>query len=148
MKFDLFLVKVKKLGVKSSQMVDDVAKVANLMKLMINRLVLNGVPSPVVCGLVDDGTMMSTYKMQIKSNVKYDFIQMSYFHGARRLRDLAYLPGIVSSLGASSWACKEKISVHIHKTFSGPLSLQVVPVEWLRPSYEYPSAVSVSKKQK
>ncbi|KAI8368563.1 hypothetical protein EDC96DRAFT_421099, partial [Choanephora cucurbitarum] len=92
---DLFVAEVKKPNAKISQLVNDKAKLGNLMKIMVDRLVLKNTFSPVVCGLVDDGSNIKTYKMTIRSNGKYDMIQLACFRSIRSVDDLVRLPLII-----------------------------------------------------
>ncbi|KAI8369210.1 hypothetical protein EDC96DRAFT_420069, partial [Choanephora cucurbitarum] len=94
-KFDILAVEVKKPKAKASQIVNDTSKLGNILKLMLDRLALFGVPSPVVCGLVDDGEMITTYKMTIEQEGRYDLVELGSFRGIRCVDDLLRLPLII-----------------------------------------------------
>ncbi|KAI8372265.1 hypothetical protein EDC96DRAFT_500533 [Choanephora cucurbitarum] len=93
--FDLFVCEFKKPAAVSSQLVPDKAKLANMMKIMLDRLVLSGVVAPVVCGLMDDGQYTSTFKMMIQDDGRYAFMQLASFRGIRCLSDLMMIPIIM-----------------------------------------------------
>ncbi|KAI8327379.1 hypothetical protein BD560DRAFT_317997, partial [Blakeslea trispora] len=94
--YDLLIAEVKKPKAKVTQLISDEAKLANMMKLMIDRLVVKKIMSPVVCGVVDDGTFTKTYKMTIKSKGKYDLVQLACFQSIRCIDDLVRLPNVVN----------------------------------------------------
>ncbi|KAI8375181.1 hypothetical protein BD560DRAFT_317751, partial [Blakeslea trispora] len=93
--FDVLAVEVKKPKAKSSQIVGDTAKLGNMLKLMLDNLVLRGVPSPVVCGFVDDGEIITTYKMTMEQEGRYDLVELASFPPVRCLDDLLRLPSII-----------------------------------------------------
>ncbi|OBZ81283.1 hypothetical protein A0J61_10668, partial [Choanephora cucurbitarum] len=151
-KFDVLAAEIKKPNSKSSQIVNDRVKLGNLLKLMLDRLVLAGVPSPLVCGFVDDGDVIETYKMSIEQEGRYDFVQLASFRGIRCLEDLACLPNMLNhfqQLKNIVLHMKEVIRVtRLNEVIPGPFSLSLpVPVAWLRPSLEYPALEACSKKQ-
>ncbi|OBZ86944.1 hypothetical protein A0J61_04995, partial [Choanephora cucurbitarum] len=150
--FDVFLCEFKKPGATPSQLVPDKAKLANMMKIMLDRLVLLGVSAPVVCGLIDDGQYTATYKMVIQDDGCYAFVQLASFRGIRCMSDLVMIPTIMSfydQLKAIILDTKSKIEIAMLKeVLPGPLVLPVVPCSWLRPSFEYPRVVDTEKRQK
>ncbi|OBZ83243.1 hypothetical protein A0J61_08711, partial [Choanephora cucurbitarum] len=152
MKFDLFVTEVKKPNANVSQLVGDEAKLGNLMKIMADRLVLKSIPSPVVCGLIDDGSNIKTYKMTIRSDGKYDLIQLACFGSIRSSDDLVRLPLIIDHFSQLKTIIKDMQSIIrlalLGKVLPGPLVLPVVLVEWLRPSNEYPVAETTNKRTK
>ncbi|KAI8070545.1 uncharacterized protein B0P05DRAFT_573276 [Gilbertella persicaria] len=152
-KFDLLAVEVKKPKAKFSQIVNDESKVAVLMKLMINRLVQNSIPSPVVCGFVDNGDFIKTYKMSLTSNGSYSFVELACFPSIRCLNSLACLPVMIEHMNQLKNIICEMIEVIritlLGEKLPGPLSVpSAVPVEWLRPSFEYPYLDTSNKKRK
>ncbi|KAI8365010.1 hypothetical protein EDC96DRAFT_593479 [Choanephora cucurbitarum] len=84
---DIFLAEFKKPYAKPTQIHNEKTKVGNLMKLMIDRLVMLGVSSPVV-----RGQMTFTYKMQITKDGEYDFVELEYFGIIRCTSDSMSLP--------------------------------------------------------
>ncbi|KAI8357247.1 hypothetical protein BD560DRAFT_198208 [Blakeslea trispora] len=112
LKIDVFLAEFKKPSAKPTQILNDKVKLGNLMKLMIDQLVFLGVPSPVVCGLFADGKsylecsiyqdqqvtlfdigrMTYTYKMTIKKDGEYEFVELGCFGTIRCASDLMSLP--------------------------------------------------------
>ncbi|OBZ84100.1 hypothetical protein A0J61_07853 [Choanephora cucurbitarum] len=92
LKVDIFLAEFKKLSAKPTQIQNDKTKVGNLMKLMIDRLVILGVSFPVICGLVQNGQMAFTYKMHITKDGEYDFVELGCFGTIRCTSDLMSLP--------------------------------------------------------
>ncbi|OBZ84085.1 hypothetical protein A0J61_07856 [Choanephora cucurbitarum] len=117
---------------------------------MVDRLVLKSIPSPVVCGLIDDGSNIKTYKMTIRSDGKYDLIQLACFGSIRSVDDLVRLPLIIDHFSQLKTIIKDMQSIIrlalLGKVLPGPLVLPVVPVEWLRPSNEYPVAEASNKR--
>ncbi|KAI8341561.1 hypothetical protein BD560DRAFT_303013, partial [Blakeslea trispora] len=97
-KFDLFAVEVKKPEATVTQVVDDEAKLGNMLKLMVDRLVVKKIPSPVVCGLLVENSVVKTYKMTIVSSGRYEFVQLACFSHIRTLDDLSCLSTIVNHL--------------------------------------------------
>ncbi|KAI8373414.1 hypothetical protein EDC96DRAFT_499244 [Choanephora cucurbitarum] len=152
LKIDVFLAEFKKPSAKPSQILNDKVKLGNLMKLMVDRLVLLGVPSPVVCGLFADGRMTYTYKMTIKKDGEYEFVELGCFGTIRCTSDLMSLPIMMAYFEQLAEIVKqtlEKMKIKLSgEVVPGPLALLPVPVEYLRCSYEYPSRVSLSSGSK
>ena len=151
-KFDLLIAEVKKPQAKITQLVGDEAKLANLLKIMLNRLILQRIPSPVVCGIINDGTFTKTFKMTIKSSGKYDFVQLACFQSIRCIDDLARLPNVMNYMNQMKNIVLYMQEV-IRMTMLGeslldPLPLSLAPLEWLRPSFEYSVAEPTAKKAK
>ncbi|OBZ82244.1 hypothetical protein A0J61_09706 [Choanephora cucurbitarum] len=152
LKIDVFLAEFKKPSAKPSQILNDKVKLGNLMKLMVDRLVFLGVPSPVVCGLFADGRMTYTYKMTIKKDGEYEFVELGCFGTIRCTSDLMSLPIMMAYFEQLAEIVKqtlEKMEIKLSgEVIPGPLALLPVPVEYLRCSYEYPSCVSLSSGSK
>ncbi|KAI8364514.1 hypothetical protein EDC96DRAFT_544831 [Choanephora cucurbitarum] len=144
-KSDFLIAKVKKPQAKITRLVGDEAKLANLLKIMLNRLILQRIPSPVVCGIINDGTFTKTFKTIIKSSGNYDFVQLACFQSTRCIDDLARLPNAMNYMNQMKdivLYMQEIIRMTmLGEPFPDPLCLGFpVPLEWLRSSFKYPVA--------
>ncbi|KAI8373811.1 hypothetical protein BD560DRAFT_466208 [Blakeslea trispora] len=83
---------------KTTQLIDGEAKLRNMMKLMVDRLVVMKIPSPVVCGMLDSGTTIKTYKMTVEGKGRYELVQLACFGGTRFVDDLVRLPNTINHL--------------------------------------------------
>ncbi|KAI8335290.1 hypothetical protein EDC96DRAFT_524891 [Choanephora cucurbitarum] len=149
-RFDVFCAEFKKPNANITQLVSDEAKLANFLKIMLDRLVLFGVPSPIVCGLIEDGTYLKTFKMMIGDDGKYDFVQLSHSKSVACIDDLLRLPILMQyfeQLRTIILDMQKKISLKMLGE-DVPPCLSLVPSSWLRPSLEYPVADSNTKKQR
>ncbi|RCI05910.1 hypothetical protein CU098_013398 [Rhizopus stolonifer] len=152
LKVDVLVGEFKKPSAKPKQMLNDKVKLGNLLKLMVDRLVLLGVPAPIVCGLTHDGQIIRTYKMTMVKQGEYDFVELACFGSIRCLADLMSLPMIMSYFEQLAETVKQtlqKVEMKLSETMIlGPLVLAPISVEWIRSSYEYPSCPSSSSRSK
>ncbi|KAI8092425.1 uncharacterized protein B0P05DRAFT_583669 [Gilbertella persicaria] len=152
LKVDVLVGEFKKPSAKPTQILNDKVKLGNLLKLMVDRLVLLGVPAPIVCGLTHDGQIIRTYKMTMVKQGEYDFVELACFGSIRCLADLMSLPMIMSYFEQLAETVKQtlqKVEMKLSETMiPGPLVLAPISVEWIRSSYEYPSCPSSSSRSK
>ncbi|KAG2215680.1 hypothetical protein INT45_003781 [Circinella minor] len=73
--FDLFVVEAKRPG----SSISDLYKLVGMMKNMLNELVKLGVREPCVCGLIVEGYLCRTHRMNIKAKHIYAMVQLSDF---------------------------------------------------------------------
>ncbi|KAI8363953.1 hypothetical protein BD560DRAFT_437027 [Blakeslea trispora] len=125
---------------KRDHFVSDKVKMANMMEVMLDRLALVDVLSPVVCCLYDDGKKTETCKIHMVDNSTYALVQLSAFRVIMPF--FAQLKGI-----ALDTMYKIELSVS-EEVLPGPISLFAFPSSWLRPSFEYPVIVDDNKRIK
>lgn len=76
----------------------DLIKIAQEMKWMLNKLVREGVETPVVGGVLITGFTMYTFKMELIDASIYRMVQLSKTLLFRNFQGLVLLPTIVSNL--------------------------------------------------
>ncbi|KAI8364516.1 hypothetical protein EDC96DRAFT_203187 [Choanephora cucurbitarum] len=96
--FDVFVVEVKNKGAKSLQIVNDKAKLAYELKIIVNSLVDFGVVEPQACGLLVEGDLCQVYRLDLYKEAVYRFVCVGQFNLPRNYIDFCLFPSIMEQM--------------------------------------------------
>lgn len=128
----------------------DLVKLAKQMKVILNKLIINGVTKPKICGVRCEGENVHTYVMDLPSPKLYRIINTSKIKLFKDLNQISLLPNAITQLlclkeiSTETAAKIETASTYSYKHLKRPVSNP--PVSWL--SSENVFLSRVPKKQK
>jgi hypothetical protein len=120
---------------KNSNVESDLVKLAKQMKETLNKLIINGVMKPKVCGVHCEGENVQTYVMDLPSPKLYRITNTSKIKLFKNVDQMSLLPNVIKHLlclkeVALETATKiEVASLYSHSNLKRPASNP--PVNWL-----------------
>ncbi|EIE79722.1 hypothetical protein RO3G_04427 [Rhizopus delemar RA 99-880] len=91
---DLTIAEVKPTGASLGKPPSDLVKLGQQMKLMLNNLISNKIPSSVVCGILVEGKNCSLYKMDIIGHSFYRMVLIASFPLCTTPSELCLIPNM------------------------------------------------------